>query len=193
MPRFKLITAATAEPVTVNEAKDQAALFHSAEDAMVDRFIRAARELLEAETARQFVTATWEQYFERFPAVIEIRKLPVASITSVAYVDTAGDSQTLTVTTDYQTDFASPNRPARIKPAYGKTWPSIREQFNAVTVRFVAGYGDSEDVPSRIKHAILMLAAHWYENREPVADRQKFVVPLSLQSLVASGSWGNYG
>lgn len=191
--RFKLITAATAEPVTVSEAKAQAGVFHSAEDAMIERFVAAARESLEAETSRQLITATWEQYFKRFPDVIEIRKLPVASITSVAYVDTAGDSQTLTVTTDYQTDLASPNRPARIKPAYGKTWPSTRAQFNAVTVRFTAGYGGADDVPSRIKQAILMLAAHFYENREPVADRQKFLVPLALQSLIAGGSWGDYG
>jgi uncharacterized phiE125 gp8 family phage protein len=37
----------------------------------------------------------------------------------------------------------------------------------AITVRFIAGYGDTADqVPERIKQAILMLAGHWYETRD---------------------------
>ena len=191
--RFKLKTAPTSEPVTTAEAKAQASVFHTADDALIEQYIKAARELLESETARQYVTATWEQYFDEFPDVIEITKLPVASIVSVKYVDTDGDTQTMVVTTEYQVDYASPNRPCRILPAYGAVWPATRAQPNAVTVNFTAGYGTADSVPATAKQAILMLAAHFYENREPVADRAKFVVPLGLQYLVSNQSWGQYG
>jgi len=193
MPRFKLMTAAASEPVTTAEAKAQAAVFHSADDAAIAQFVKAARECLEGETSRQYVTATWEQYFDYFPDVIEITKLPVATIASVKYVDTAGTTQTLTVTTDYQVDYASPNRPCRIMPAYGQVWPATREQPNAVTVNFTCGYGTGDSVPAAAKQAILMLAAHWYEHREPVADKAQYVVPLSLQYLVNNQDWGQYG
>lgn len=41
-----------------------------------------------------------------------------------------------------------------------------------------------EDFPSRLKIAVLMLAAHWYRNREPVATVAMNAVPYSLEVLV---------
>lgn len=48
--------------------------------------------------------------------------------------------------------------------------------------------GEVEDVaadfPPRLKVAVLMLAAHWYRNREPVATVAMNAVPYSLEVLV---------
>lgn len=43
--------------------------------------------------------------------------------------------------------------------------------------------GDGE-VPAPIKHAIMMLGAHWYNQRESVSSVQMYAVPDSLQSLI---------
>lgn len=39
-------------------------------------------------------------------------------------------------------------------------------------------------LPSSLKHAIMMLAAHWYNQRESVSTVQMNQVPDSLQALV---------
>ena len=40
------------------------------------------------------------------------------------------------------------------------------------------------DFPAPLKHAIMMLAAHWYNQRESVSTAQMFEVPDTLQALV---------
>ncbi len=39
-------------------------------------------------------------------------------------------------------------------------------------------------VPTPIKHAILMVGAHWYNQRESVSSVQMHAVPDSLQALI---------
>ncbi len=39
-------------------------------------------------------------------------------------------------------------------------------------------------MPSPIKHAVLMLGAHWYNQRESVSNVQMHAVPDSLQALI---------
>ena len=41
-----------------------------------------------------------------------------------------------------------------------------------------------DDVPTPIKHAIMMLGAHWYNQRESVSNVQMHAVPDSLQALI---------
>lgn len=43
--------------------------------------------------------------------------------------------------------------------------------------------GDGE-MPTPIKHAIMMLGAHWYNQRESVSSVQMHAVPDSLQALI---------
>lgn len=40
------------------------------------------------------------------------------------------------------------------------------------------------EFPSDLCHAVLMLAAHWYNQREAVSSSQQNAVPYSLQYLV---------
>ena len=44
--------------------------------------------------------------------------------------------------------------------------------------------GNGHDVPTPIKHAIMMLGAHWYNQRESVSSVQMHAVPDSLQALI---------
>ena len=39
-------------------------------------------------------------------------------------------------------------------------------------------------MPTSIKHAIMMLGAHWYNQRESVSSVQMHAVPDSLQALI---------
>ena len=51
------------------------------------------------------------------------------------------------------------------------------------TFQELAGYNDG-DFPVPLKHAVMMLAAHWYNQRESVSSTQMSEVPDSLQALV---------
>jgi uncharacterized phiE125 gp8 family phage protein len=88
------------------------------------------------------------------------------AVESVKYLDMNGDLQTL-ATSEYLIDNVSV--PGLIMPAYGKSWPSTRDQFNAVRVTYVVGWAGTEDdpVPAPLKQALLLLVAQLYENRIP--------------------------
>lgn len=162
--------APTVEPITTAEAKAQAHVSTAADADYIDSLIAASREQCEIEQARSYITQTWVLRLDRFPAEIELPRPPVQSVTSVAYIDTDGDSQTLTVDTDYQVSLNGV--PPRIMPAVDKEWPTVRESaYDAVTVTYVAGYGGTgSDVPDNVKLAVKILVAHWYRLREPVVD-----------------------
>jgi uncharacterized phiE125 gp8 family phage protein len=165
-----LVTAPAKSPVGLAEAKSWARIETGDEDALILGLIEAARGYLgdlDGYTGLAFITQTFDYSLDAFPACgFTLPRWPVQSVASITYIDSAGASQTLSALA-YQVDTKS--MPARIAPAYGTTWPSTRTILNAVTVRFVAGYGDDPgDVPAPLRAAIMALVAHWYENREPV-------------------------
>lgn len=183
-----LVTAPAAEPVTLTEAKAHLRVDVSSDDTLITSLIVAAREHVESYTGRALISQTWDLFLDGFPdCEIELPRARVQSITSVTYTDANGDAQTWAAA-KYQAD--SKSEPARLKPAYGESYPSTRaDTFNTVTVRFVAGYGDdAADVPQLIKNGMLFLIAHLYENREAVMGTsfQGFLAeaPLGVKALL---------
>lgn len=171
------------EPITTDEAREHLRISHTSENALIDAYITAGRLYVEAFTKRQLVTATWLLKLDRFPSrEIRVPLPPLASVTSVAYVDENGDAQTWDSAL-YQTDLSS--EPGRIKPIEGETFPSTQaDTYATVTVTFVAGYGGQSDVPERFKHAIKLMVGHWFEFREPVVDGRAMKVPMSVDALL---------
>ncbi|NNF65982.1 MAG: hypothetical protein HKM98_00570 [Gammaproteobacteria bacterium] len=180
-----LDTAPTTEPVTLNEARLHLRIddCHNDDDSYVEALIKSARHRVEGFLHRALISQTWKLYLPEFPTEIMLPMGDVQSVSSVEYVDTDGSPQTL-ATSEYQTDLNAV--PARIKEAYSKNWPSTRvNEYNAVTVTFVAGYGAASAVPEPIKQAILLIVGHLYENRENVsAGTQLYDVPQGADSLL---------
>jgi len=167
-----LVTAPPAEPVSLDEAKDHLRVKNGDEDVLLTGLIKAARQHVDGRDGwlnRALITQTWDLFLDAFPCSSDIPIVvplpPLQSITSVTYLDDAGASQTWAAT-DYTVDAKS--EPGRILPAYGLSYPSTRRVMNAVTVRFVAGYGLAVAVPATLKLALGALVAHFYEHREPI-------------------------
>jgi uncharacterized phiE125 gp8 family phage protein len=206
---LKLVTPATAYPVSLQEMKDHLRVDGTDEDDLVTSLIAAGTGYAEAEARRAFVTQTWRLSLDAFPSPargcrslesgqhglhdpILIPLAPVIAVSSLTYVDTAGDTQTWS-SSNYTVDADA--EPARVVPAYGVAWPATRDVPNAVKVTFTAGYGAASAVPDGVKVAIRMLAAHWYENREAVAVEQGVTtapVPMAVDALLGRYRWGSY-
>ena len=91
----------------------------------------------------------------------------VQSVDSIAYTDMGGTEQTMP-STDWVADLSG--AVGRITPRFGKIWPIPLPQIGAVKVNYSAGYGAADsDVPSGIRHWILLRVGSLYENREEVA------------------------
>ena len=164
-----LTTAPAAEPVTLVEAKAHLKVEVDADDTLISALVEAARQHAERFLNRQLVTATWKLTLDRWPegTTVRLPRPPLSTITSVKYIDTAGDQQTLDAAS-YTVDAES--EPGRVVPAYGVSWPAVRSIINAIEISYTAGYGDADAVPQAIKQAILFLVGHWYEHREEVVD-----------------------
>jgi len=173
-----LITPPAEEPVPLGEALNFLKLDGADDGDVVAAILAAARQQLEGRggwLGRALVTQTWDYTLDRFPeerrphedwprnVAIRVPLPPLQSVTFVKYVDLAGVEQVLDPAKYVVT---TTEEPGLITPAYQQIWPYPRQQAAAVTVRFVAGYGDTaETVPEIIRLAVKLLAAHFYENR----------------------------
>lgn len=162
---LSLQTAPIAEPVTLVEAKAHLRIDSDDEDTHLGALIQAAREYCEGVQHRAYLSQTWDIKLDAFPSgdCIEIPMAPLQSVTSITYIDGDGVTQTWD-SANY--NVLTAGLPPRIELGYGKSWPSTRAQRQAVTVRAVLGHADAGDVPHTVKHAMLLLIGHWYENRE---------------------------
>ena len=165
---IKVITAPSAEPVTLTEAKAQCRVDITTDDTLITSYIAAARRLCERIDWRAYMTQTLEVWLDAWPAtdILKIPRPPLQSVTSITYYDQSNVAATLS-SASYFVDTVS--EPGRVVLNYGYTWPStILRETNGIAVRFVAGYASAGNVPQTIKQAILLVVGHWYENREAV-------------------------
>lgn len=162
---YRLVTAPTIEPITLDQAKAQLRLRGvSDEDAFVRDLIGPAREYCETITRRQFLTATWTATLDEFPRgkdpIRLVGKAPLQSVSSISYIDTAGDTQ---VWSSSKYIVSTPrDLPGRIRLAFNETYPSTRCEPEAVTITFIAGATAANLVPSVVGQAMKVLITEWY-------------------------------
>lgn len=182
--RLELITAPTTDPVTLAEVKTRLRLDDSSDDAGVARLIAAATRHAELVCRRAFVTQSWALTLDAFPCgSISLPLPPLKTVDEISYVDANGATQVL-ATTEYLVDNAG--MIGLVHRAYQKQWPTTRAQPMAVRVEFTAGYGVAADVPSDLVSALMLMVAHWDQNREPVViGTITSPLPLSVDALLA--------
>lgn len=172
-----VISPPAEEPISLATAKLHLRVDSSDDDALINALIATARRQAEQETRRYLITQTLERTLDAFPCALILP--PLQSVSSIKYLDAAGVLQTLAAE-QYVVDALS--APARISRAESVDWPTTRAQHNAVTIRFVAGYGAAAAVPETIKQWMLLQIGHWYANRE--ASSQKLEPLPFVDSLL---------
>lgn len=172
----KVLYAAQTEPVTSTEAKNQLYITGTDRDTVIARLITTSIKLCENYSGLSFITQTRQIKLDAFPAVhpyiIDLPYGPVIAINGndaaspantlgITYIDDDGDTQSLTLNTDFYLD--NNREIARLAPV--DAWPTdVKDRINAVTITYTAGYGAAASVPSVIKDAILVQVAHMHEN-----------------------------
>lgn len=201
---YVLVTPPAIEPINLDEAKAHLREESNDSDALISTLIVAARQYAEGDTRRSFITQTWRTESFGFPGAVSFNALltghpseratninylrlahgPVQAITGITYIDENGVVQTLDPT-NYVADL-SRDIP-RVYEAPFEYWPICLVQPGCVKVTYTVGYGAAAaNVPQALRSAILMLLAHWYQNREAVTDgriNQPFEVPMACQRI----------
>jgi len=170
----RLVTAPTSEPVSLAEAKAHLRLETTADDTLVAALIVAARQWAEEYLWRGLVTQTWELVLDAFPerGEIELPRGNLVSIASLKYVDDNGTEQTWAAS-NYTKDDTS--EPGKLRLAYDKDWPSARDQWDAVKIRYTVGWAgeaaqmpaEADRVPAAIRAAMMLVISQLYEHRTP--------------------------
>lgn len=160
----RVTTEPTSEPLTLASLKARLQVDHDDDDAVLSSLLVAARQKIEEWEWRAHLQQTLTLTLDHLPWVFYLPRPPLQSVTSITYIDTQGNEQTLAAD-QYIVDTES--EPGRIVPAYGVCWPAVRCQPNAVTVVYVAGHEDRNDVPQSTLIAISELVRRTYA---PTAD-----------------------
>lgn len=182
---LSVVTPPTEEPVTVSGAKDHLRVETNADDALIGSLITTARTHVEHLTNRALVTQTLRFTTNDFASTVILPRAPVTSVSSISLLDTDGNS---TVVTSGTFVVDTTRVPHRLQLLANQDLPSLDlEKANAVTVDFVAGYGNAADVPEPLKAAIQLLVGHLYENREPVVIGAAVnQLPMTFKALIDS-------
>lgn len=90
---------------------------------------------------------------------------PIQSITAVTYRASGGNEVVLE---PERYRILTAQSPSLLAPAYGQSWPLTQDNDSAVWIDMTVGYGDDKSaVPEPILHAVRLLVADWFQNREP--------------------------
>lgn len=185
--KTELVTAPATLPVTLDEFKAHIWTFYDqSSDAHMTSLIRAATSHVETITSRRLVSQKWRGYLREWPWGDDPIELPFGRATEVTRFNWLGDDavdHVLVAGTDYLAAVAG--QFPQVVPM--TSWPSgALYVVDPIRIEFIAGFGAAAAVPDDLKHAILVLAAHWYENREAViVGTTVREVPFAFDALVS--------
>lgn len=199
------------EPVTVEQFKRHVRAYAdiTLEDEDMAGMISAARENIEDYTGRICIDQTWRLSVMNYTGGgIYLRRSPIIALTSFVSVDATDAESSLLIAGTYSLREPRSKYP-RVVPLSGASWPSVTlgsgDTVNTVPapsdaaseplfrIEFRAGFADrdgspqqdGEAVPWIIRQAIKLLAAHYHDNRVPVAlGTIATEIPLGIRHML---------
>tara|TARA_R100000278_G_scaffold122897_1_gene110390 strand:+ start:310 stop:912 length:603 start_codon:yes stop_codon:yes gene_type:complete len=185
--RVQLITGPSVEPISVADAKRHLRVEHSDDDLLIKRLIETAVSMVDVTgvLGKAMITQTWGEWFAPNPSQIVLSLGPVQSVSAIKYYDTDNALQTDTLSNYF---VLGTSGRTTIKPKSGYNWPTTFTRDDAIKIEYVIGYGDTfRDVPSTVRHALFMLVAHYYENREnELIGTISKTLPFGFEALIDS-------
>lgn len=175
---------AVVTPVSLDDFSAHLRLAHGfpddgAEDGLLDLYLRNAAAAVEARTGRALIRrgfvlrlAGWDRAGH---AVLPVG--PVEAVTGIRFVR---EAETIELAAGTWVLEPGTGR-QRVTGEAGSALPPV-PQGHVVELTFEAGFGpDAADVPGDLRQAVMLLAAHHYENRY---EDDGPGLPLAVRSLV---------
>jgi uncharacterized phiE125 gp8 family phage protein len=164
---YRMVTPPAVTAVTLADAKIALRIDGNDLDVIVTAWIGSVTAFAEHATGRAMIHQTWRVTHDRFPTAIKIPRAPIASVTTLKYVDPLGVEYLLDAA-DYEIDAES--EPGWIVPAVNKTWPETFDKINAVKVEVVCGYGAAATaVPAGLRLYILAKLVEQFDGAAEIA------------------------
>lgn len=182
---LELLEAPATTPVTLTEVKDQLRVEHTDDDTLINRLISVAVAYTDVQGAlgHAMITQKWGQWVNSTPPqTVKLLLGPLIAVTAVKYYDANGTLQTDTLS-NYEifgTEFST-----TIGPKEGFAWPVTQDRPDAIRIEYTIGYGSATtDIPETLRHALMMLIGHWYDNRETTMMDELSNVPYGFDALM---------
>lgn len=187
----ELVEAPEEMPVQAAELRRNSWEIYEADvtdDTFLDELIVRATAHVETITSRKLISQTWRGYLDAWPASGGPIELPFGRVTSITRFNWLGDDaidHVMSEPTEYVASLAGYF--PKVVPV--TSWPSgALFVVDPIRIEFVAGFGPASAVPADLKQAILLLAAHWYKNRE-IARIGNIVSPHPQAFDALVGPW----
>ena len=186
--RLERVTAPSIDPVTIAECKRHMRIEHSDDDVIIGSLINVAVNYLDVTgmLGKAMITQTWAEYVDFHATTVHLSITPVQSVSSIEYYDVNNVLQTDTLSNYY---IIGTKGYKTIYPKSGYAWPVTFKRDDAIKITYVVGYGDTAE---RVRHALKMLVANYYENREnELVGTISKTLPFGVEQLIATerNSW----
>ena len=153
----------------------------SVQNAVLISFLRAAVAAVEARTGKVLITRDFLLSVTELtaPDAIALPVAPVVTVNAVSTLDRSGGETPLSGDAYWlERDMHRP----RLR-SVSASLPVVT-QGGSMTVSFTAGYGPSwSNVPADLAHAVMLLAAHYYEFRNETSLSEG-CMPFGVTSLI---------
>jgi uncharacterized phiE125 gp8 family phage protein len=180
--RFRLVTDATVEPVSVADLMAFIKVDLDPNDGVLLSLIKAARRTVERVTSISLIDQNFVAVCDSSETTtneIKINKRPFKTITQIQSRSVEGSLSVVDASSYYLevSDYYS-----RVIKKGGLNWGA-----SEIEISFTCGFGASSSfVPDDLILCVKMLAAHWHEHREPVIEGNISQIPLHVQSILSS-------
>lgn len=150
------------------------------QDPLLEAYLRAAISAIESKIGQALLSRSfkWQVMAWQSDERQGLPMRPISQILSVEISDDAGASEAL-----------SPDSYRLIHDLYGgaiapiaNSFPTLK-QNSSIEIDFIAGFGPNwADIPADLAQAVLLLSAHFYENRS--ASQSQAMMPMAVLSLI---------
>lgn len=180
-------SAPAVPPVTLADAKAHLRVDGEDEDTLISSLIGTATAHIERGYDLALITQGVTIIRDLWPQswFVELPLTPVQSVSSITVFESDGGGFEF----DAGHWFADTvSHPPRLVLHGTAPWPRPGRRAGGIEIAVTAGFGDAPaDVPEPVRHALLLLVAHWFEQREPVSmDATPNEIPDSVSTLLNS-------